>query len=368
MQLDLSTAAAFAIAAVATYLVTPVAIAVAVRTQFFDLPKGYKGHRRPTPYLGGSAILVGILATAVSVDGIFSQYGVLIACAVAMWLVGTTDDRVNLPVPLRMLAEAGVGTILWATGHGWTIFDSAVPDLLLTVFWVVGVMNAFNLMDNMDGASATTAAVSALGAGALALISGKTALAPLCLATAGACAGFLPRNLASPPRIFMGDGGSLQLGLLVSAVTMGVVSRGYLGASGVIVGALLVGLVILDTTLVCISRTRAGLSVLTGGRDHLTHRLASRLGRPRKVALTLATAQLALCGLTIAVASAGVGWVLLAGFACLAFGAMLIWQLERPAWFTRVLTFAEPSPEDQLATTPAPERASAAPTPAATSS
>jgi UDP-GlcNAc:undecaprenyl-phosphate/decaprenyl-phosphate GlcNAc-1-phosphate transferase len=158
-------------------------------------------------------------------------------------------------------------------------------------------------------------------------------LAPLAFAVAGACFGFLPSNLARPARIFMGDGGSLLIGLLVARVTMAAVSRSYLGPTGVIIAALLVALVILDTSLVTISRTRAGRSVLTGGRDHLTHRLASRLGSPRNVALTLAGAQLAVCAVTIGVAQAGAGWILLAGALAVGFGGVLIWQLEGARWF-----------------------------------
>jgi UDP-GlcNAc:undecaprenyl-phosphate GlcNAc-1-phosphate transferase len=185
-------------------------------------------------------------------------------------------------------------------------------------------------MDNMDGAAASVAGVSAIGAGALGLMSGDSALAALSFAVAGSCFGFLPRNLAKPARIFMGDGGSLLLGLLVARVTMAAVTQNYLGPSGVIVAALLVGLVIFDTTLVTVSRTRAGRSVLTGGRDHLTHRLSRSLGAPRNVAVTLAASQLILCGVTIGAAQAGLGWVLLAGALGIVFAGTLIWQLDKP--------------------------------------
>ena len=330
MSPELSAAAAFAIAAVATYLATPVVIAIAVRTKFFDLPAGYKGHKRPTPYLGGTAIIVGILAAVLIVRGAATTHWAIIVGAVAIWAVGTVDDRVNLPISIRTVAEVGIAVLLWSTGRGWGVFHDDAADLALTVVWVVGVMNAFNLMDNMDGAAASVAAVSAIGAGCLALITGDDALAALSFAVAGACSGFLPRNLAKPARIFMGDGGSLLLGLLVARVTMAAVTRSYLGPSGVVVAALLVGLVILDTTLVTFSRSRGGRPLLTGGRDHLTHRLAHRLGAPRNVALTLAATQLLVSGVTIAVAQAGVGWVLLAGTVALAFGGVMIWQLDKP--------------------------------------
>src|SRR5579859_2949135 len=343
MSPELNAAAAFAVAAVATYLVTPIAIAVAVRTKFFDLPAGYKGHKKPTPYLGGTAIIVGILAAVFSVRGAASAHWTIIIGAVVIWAMGTTDDKLNLPISVRTLAEVGIAVLMYATGRGWNVFHFAPADLALTIVWVVGVMNAFNLMDNMDGASATVAGVSAIGAGTLALISGDLALAPLAFAVAGACFGFLPRNLARPARIFMGDGGSLLLGLLVARVTMAAVTRGYLGASGVVVAALLVVLVIFDTTLVTVSRTRAGKSVLIGGRDHLTHRLVRWLETPRRVALALAVTQFAVCGITIGVAQAGIGWVLLAGGVMLAVGVTLIWSLERSVLFGRDAQVAEKS-------------------------
>lgn len=320
------------VAAVATYLLTPLAIRLAVWTSFFDLPVGYKGHRQPTPYLGGTAILVGLL-TGIAAGGLHRHYAAIVVCAVVVWLLGTVDDRVNLPILVRVTVEVGIGMSLALVGLGWHVFEIGVLNDALTVFWVVGVMNAFNLMDNMDGAAATTAAASALGAAVIALLSNQRGPATLCLATAGACIGFLPRNLSNPARIFMGDGGSLPLGLLVAALAMTSVTREYLGPKGVVIGALLVGLVIFDTVLVTVSRTRAGRSAFIGGRDHTTHRLRRWLGTPRNVAVTLASTQLVLCGITILVAQAGRGWVLLAGGVAISFGAALIWRFETSPLF-----------------------------------
>lgn len=332
MSAERDAAAAFAVAAFVTYLATPVAIKLATRTSFFDLPVGYKAHQRPTPYLGGLAIIAGILAALVALGSAATPDRVLIVAAITIFALGTLDDRFNLPLALRISVEVGLAILLWNNGSGWHALQNGPADLALTIFWVVAVTNAFNLMDNMDGAAASTAAVSAIGAGTLMLISGVTREVPLAFAVAGACLGFLPWNLSRPARIFMGDGGSLLVGLLVAQVTMAGVTRSWLGPSGVIVGALLVGLVILDTTLVTVSRSRAHRPLLSGGRDHLTHRLAGRLGAPRNVALTLAVTQLALCAATIAVVEAGLGWVLLAGVAGVALGGLLIWQFEQSAW------------------------------------
>jgi UDP-GlcNAc:undecaprenyl-phosphate/decaprenyl-phosphate GlcNAc-1-phosphate transferase len=315
------------VAAVATYLLTPLAIRLAVRTSFFDLPAGYKGHRQSTPYLGGTAIVAGLLV-GIAAGGLHRHYVPVVVCAVVVWAMGTIDDKINLPIGLRVAVEVAIGVTLSVSGLGWNVFHEGVADGALTVFWVVGVMNAFNLMDNMDGAAATTAAASAAGAAAIALMSGQRGPATLCLATAGACIGFLPRNMAKPAKIFMGDGGSLPLGLLVASLAMTTVTREYLGPKGVVIGALLVGLVIFDTTLVTISRTRAGRSVFAGGRDHTTHRLARVVGSPRRVALTLAGTQLLVCAVTIGVAKAGGGWVLISGAVGIAFGSVLVWQFE----------------------------------------
>jgi UDP-GlcNAc:undecaprenyl-phosphate GlcNAc-1-phosphate transferase len=188
-------------------------------------------------------------------------------------------------------------------------------------------------MDNMDGAAASVVGISAAGTGALAVVAGDPTLAALCLGLAGACAGFLPRNLARPSRIFMGDGGSMPLGLLIAGASMKVASAGGLGAAGVLEAALILGLVILDTMLVIVSRRRGGRPLMTGGRDHLTHRLRTRLRTPRAVAISLAAAQLALCAATIGVAQAGVvGMLGLAGLA-IAGAVWAIGQLEQQPWF-----------------------------------
>lgn len=320
------------VAALATYLLTPLAIKLAVKTSFFDLPAGYKGHKQPTPYLGGAAIVAGLLV-GIAAGGLHHHYVPVVVCAAVVWVMGTVDDKFSLPIVVRVAVEVAIGVVLALSGLGWQVFHTGAANDVLTVFWVLGVMNAFNLMDNMDGAAATTAAASAVGAAVIALLSDQRAPATLCLATAGACVGFLPRNLSKPARIFMGDGGSLPLGLLVAAMAMTSVTREYLGPKGVVIGGLLVGLVIFDTTLVMISRSRNGRSVLSGGRDHTTHRLRQWLGTPRNVAITLAATQLGLCGVTIVVARAGGGWVLLAGGVALMFGAGLIWQFETSPLF-----------------------------------
>lgn len=229
----------------------------------------------------------------------------LILGAVVLWTLGTIDDRVNLSPWLRMGVTIATAVGLWAGGLGWNIFPSSALDLLLTVLWVLGLVNAFNLMDNLDGASASVAAAGLLGVGAFAIVHGDVALASVSLALAGACSGFLRFNLAQPARIFLGDGGSMPIGFIVAATAIAAQPANGLGRGAVLTASLLVGLVILDTTLVIVSRRRRRVPLLTGGRDHLTHRLLGALRTPQRVAASLAAAQLSLCALALAGASLG---------------------------------------------------------------
>src|SRR5205823_6453585 len=198
------------------------------------------------------------------------RFAGLFAMAAALLALGTLDDRLTVPPGWRVLAEVGMAIALDISGHGWTVFPWDAANLLLTVAWVVGLVNAFNLMDNLDGATATVAAVTGAGIGTLALGDGDPALAGFSFTISGACVGFLPHNLARPARIFLGDGGSMPLGFLLGAAAIVAADHKALGESAVLGGALLVGLVILDTALVVFSRHRARIPLVTGGRDHLT--------------------------------------------------------------------------------------------------
>jgi UDP-GlcNAc:undecaprenyl-phosphate GlcNAc-1-phosphate transferase len=286
-------------------LLVPLAIRLARRTGFMDVPAGYKGHARTTPYLGGVAV-VGAIAVSVLVLGVGnSRFAALLIWGLVMFVVGTVDDRINLNPLVRLVIEVAGAGALWHYGIGWDVFGSDVLNVALTILWVVGLVNAFNLMDNMDGAASTVAGVSAAGFAIAAIVGGDMTLAVLGLTIAGACCGFLPYNLSKPARQFLGDGGSMPLGFLVAGGVMAAPMSSELGWAGLLAAAPIAGLPILDTTLVVISRRRGGRPILSGGRDHLTHRLRSRLGSPQLVAVCLATIQGGLCLATILLAQAG---------------------------------------------------------------
>jgi UDP-GlcNAc:undecaprenyl-phosphate/decaprenyl-phosphate GlcNAc-1-phosphate transferase len=173
-------------------------------------------------------------------------------------------------------------------------------------------------------------AVSAAGIGALAVIQGAIPLGVIAFALAGACLGFIPYNLSKPARIFLGDGGSMPIGLLIACTVMAVPGAG-LDWTLLFATAPLVGLPILDTTLVVVSRLRRRAPVLSGDRTHLTHRLLALTGSERSVALILGAAQAALCGLSVALMQLEPEAVIAATAAYLIIGAGVIALLETPA-------------------------------------
>jgi UDP-GlcNAc:undecaprenyl-phosphate GlcNAc-1-phosphate transferase len=260
------------------------------------------------------------------------SYAAIAAGALVLFVIGTIDDRVTVRPRWRVLAEVGVAVVLWRRGLGWAVPGGDAVELLATILWVVALVNAFNLFDNMDGTCASVAAASALGLALLAAIDGLVVIAALALAVAGGCAGFLRFNLAQPARIFLGDGGSMPLGFLIAALTMAIGPQAGTGLTAVIVAAPLVGIVGLDTGLVIVSRLRAGVPILKGGRDHLTHRLALVLGRPRRVAGTLALAQLAISGVAIASMRTGYAAAVTSGLVYTFAAVWAIARLEREPW------------------------------------
>jgi UDP-GlcNAc:undecaprenyl-phosphate GlcNAc-1-phosphate transferase len=332
MSIELTAAGSFAVAAAVSAVATPVAIRVAQRTDFLDRPREYRRHSRPTPFLGGAAVLAAFLIAALLVADVSGTLFVPLAGAVALWVLGTADDRVAVAPKWRLLAEAGAGAALFAGSLGWNTSLPGVVNLVLTTLSVIIAVNAFNLMDNLDGACGTVTAVAAAGVGVLGAIKGEVGIAALAFSLSGACAGFLPFNLAGPARIFLGDGGSMPAGFLIAALVMATTRHASAGNAGLLVGALLAGLPIFDATLVSFSRTRRGVTILTGGRDHLTHRLLLRLPDPRAVAAAVGGLQALLSVVAILGYELGAGDVAWLALGVFLMSTMGIVVLDSPRW------------------------------------
>jgi UDP-GlcNAc:undecaprenyl-phosphate GlcNAc-1-phosphate transferase len=277
------------------------------------------------------AVIGAVVASALLI-GVSGKLLVLVACAVGLCALGTIDDVVTVAPKWRLLAETGIALVLFAVGLGWDVYGG-VGDAVLTVFWVVGLVNGFNLMDNLDGACGSVASVSAAGIGTLAVVHGRYAVAGLGFGLAFACLSFLRWNLARPARIFLGDGGSRPIGLLIAGLTMAAARGLHVGGDALLVGALMTGVVILDTALVTVSRTRRGVTLVTGGRDHLSHRLLRVLGSPRMVAAALAAVQAMLCAVAIGADQWGSrGVLLIVALSAVLLGVLAIAILDSARW------------------------------------
>jgi UDP-GlcNAc:undecaprenyl-phosphate/decaprenyl-phosphate GlcNAc-1-phosphate transferase len=345
----------FGVALAVSLVATPAAIRLARRTAFYDHPRGYRLHSAPTPFLGGAAVLAAFLFAALALGHTTARLVVLLICAVGLWLLGTIDDGLHVAPRWRLLASGAAGLALYLAGMGWNTAGTGVVNLPLTILWTVGLVNAFNLMDNLDGVCGAVAAISGAGIGIVAGIKGQPVVAGLAFALSGACAGFLPWNMTRPARIFLGDGGSMPIGFLVATLAMLTANNSATGRAGILLGGLLVGLPMLDVTLVSLSRIRRGVSLMTGGRDHMTHRLLLAVRSPRQVAIILAASQGLLCGLAIAGYELNTVALVVVALASFVAGVAVILLLDTERWRPAGIAYGplKPTAPVEPATAPA---------------
>ncbi|MFG3442179.1 glycosyltransferase family 4 protein [Nonomuraea sp. NPDC047897] len=257
---------------------------LALRWGLTDRPSEKKAHARPTPYLGGLAIVLGTVAPLLVVlrDADQRIVAILLGGAV-ITLIGLIDDIRPLPAVTRLSAEAVAATGVVLSGVHVTLFGGW-PDLAVTVLWIVVMTNSFNLLDNMDGALGAIATATAGFLSATAFVSGHAGLGLLLAGLTCACLGYLPHNWA-PARIFMGDSGSLFIGfVLTCSAALLVTGHGLdIAVAGLLLPTFVAGV---DTGVVLLSRIRAGRSPLMGGTDHVSHRLR-RTGMPTRAVAAL---------------------------------------------------------------------------------
>ena len=306
--------------------------------EIHDVPGGHKSHTAPVPYLGGVAMVVAFsLAMVIGVllqrnitisgqqislnieslafrsDTLLRELVVVIGLALVFSLMGLIDDLRGLSPRLRFVVGLILATSL--VGYGVRV-ASPLPDsvdFVISVVWILGVTNAFNLLDNIDGLAAGTAAVAAGAFFFIATMNDQQNGALFAIGLAGAMLGFLRSNF-HPATIYMGDAGSLFIGFLMAY--LGLKMRTNVDEIPQLFAPIVVlGVAVLDTTIVVVSRVRRGVSPFTGGQDHLSHRLR-RLGLSvRRAVTTLLLASIALGVLAVGLseASAAIGyWFLVA--------------------------------------------------------
>jgi UDP-GlcNAc:undecaprenyl-phosphate GlcNAc-1-phosphate transferase len=274
---------AFAASAALTLALTWLLRTLAHRFALVAEPRDDRWHRRPTALLGGIGIAVGF-SIPVLVMGSWREVGPVVALALVVTTLGLIDDlrRLSPAAKVAFEATAAAGALFLGYRLGWT--GSLTLDSLLTLLWLVGLANAFNLLDNMDGLAAGVAGIGAAAYLVLALAGGTPADVLMLAAYAGATCGFLVFNV-HPASIFMGDAGSLFLGftLALMAVRSGV-GLGAGGTAAAVIPLAILSVPIFDTTLVTFMRSLAGRRISSGGRDHSSHRLVA-LGLPERRAV-----------------------------------------------------------------------------------
>ncbi|MEQ8717096.1 MAG: MraY family glycosyltransferase [Acidimicrobiales bacterium] len=336
----------FAVAAGTTLVATPLVRRVAFMIGAVVAPDARRVHDRRTPTLGGAAMLVGVLV-AMGVawrlgdfDDVFAatseMVGVVLAVTV-IWMVGVVDDLRDVTAPAKLAGMIVAGSILSLSGLSLLVLRIPLldvfvlsPDLsaVLTVVWVIGMANAINLIDGLDGLAA---GIVAIGAGAIFfygielvnedVLEASSPGPLLAIIAAGACVGFLPHNF-HPARIFMGDGGALLLGLLLAASTISVGGRTgeeftgqtYFFFAPIFIPLFILGVPIVDTAFAIVRRASQRSSITTPDKGHLHHRLLA-LGHGQRRSVLILWLWTALLSVTVLVPTYTGRGVLIAVFA-----------------------------------------------------
>jgi UDP-GlcNAc:undecaprenyl-phosphate/decaprenyl-phosphate GlcNAc-1-phosphate transferase len=308
------TATQFAILGVAAFALTglltwPVR-ALAIRLGAMDAPNmARKTQVEPVPYLGGVAIALGISiitlgAVFVGAENFAGENNdqlkdlalTVLFPALVLGAMGLFDDLRSLSPWPRLIAQTVVGTVvafvIVENGTIGTPFgggdlaseagNGSWLNTLVTIVWIVGICNSINFFDNLDGAASGAVAIAALGVFFIAFDRGQELVSALSIVTAGATIGFLMWN-KSPAKIYMGDAGALFLGIIISVATIRLNPGITPTWQSLAIPVMLLAVPLLDTCVAVFSRLARGLSPLTGGKDHLSHRLV-RAGLTRRVA------------------------------------------------------------------------------------
>jgi UDP-GlcNAc:undecaprenyl-phosphate GlcNAc-1-phosphate transferase len=356
------TAAQFAILGIAAFALTglltwPVR-ALAIRLGAMDAPNmARKTQVEPVPYLGGIAIALGISlitsgAVFVGADNFAGENNdqlkdlalTVLLPALVLGAMGLFDDLRSLSPWPRLIVQTVMGTIVAFVivengtigtpfGNSGATDSGSWINTAVTIIWIVGICNSINFFDNLDGAASGAVAIAALGVFVIAFDRGQELVSALSIVTVGATIGFLMWN-KSPAKIYMGDAGALFLGVIISVATIRLNPGITPTWQSLAIPVMLLAVPLLDTCVAVFSRLARGLSPLTGGKDHLSHRLV-RGGLTRRMAaisLWSASGVAALFALGIYLFADSLGSILIAVFAT--------------GWLTAVVLFLRTPSQD----------------------
>ncbi|MGE5691110.1 MAG: hypothetical protein ACM33B_11210 [Pseudomonadota bacterium] len=334
-----------ALAATAALPVSAAVILLTLRVRprrLVAVPRGDRWHDRETPVGGGIGIVAGLfaavaLALATGVIEWSTELGGVLAGCLVVFAAGLVDDLASLPPLAKLGAQVVAAVIALACGLSVEIVGNDALATAIGLLWLVGMTNAFNLLDNMDGLAATLAAI----AGVYFAIDAATAhendlVLVLALALSFACVGFLPFNVrrAGGARIFMGDAGSQALGFVLAA--LGLLASWNVAGTTVatlLLPILVLAVPILDTALVTVVRLLEGRPISQGGLDHTSHRIVHRGLSERRALVLLALVSAALGATSLTYSVLDDAWIatigVLLSFALLVQFASFIGEVER---------------------------------------
>jgi UDP-GlcNAc:undecaprenyl-phosphate GlcNAc-1-phosphate transferase len=297
MPFSTSNLLAVAAAAALALILTPLNRYVAKRIGMVATPKTDRWHKQPTAMMGGVAVWLSVVITYLTFIPPTTYGWVVVGASTFLFLVGLTDDLLHIK-PYQKLIGQVMGSALviyYGLTLPWT--SSHSMNMALTIFWLIGITNAVNLLDNMDGLAAGIAIIASCVLALSFLSTGQFTEALMLMMFAGALLGFLVYN-SNPASIFMGDSGSMFIGFFLASTALVTVSG---GRSRTVLPVLAVPILVLfipifDTMFVTILRKFSGRAASRGGRDHTSHRLVA-LGMSERNAVLMLYGLAALSGI-----------------------------------------------------------------------
>ena len=304
---------AFALALIVSALATPLVAWFAHRLNWLDEPnEERKVHDTPIPRLGGVAVVFAFFTPILGLflyenrvsDLLYSDQRLvtgLFGGALAIVALGVYDDLKGADAKLKLIVQSTVALGLWMCGFRiellgnplGTAFSLGILSLPITMLWIVGVINALNLIDGLDGLASGVALLATIVLFGVAFVDNATLLCLITVALGGSLVGFLFWNF-NPAKIFLGDSGSMFLGFILSTISIWTQQKGATAAA-LLIPVLALGLPILDTALSFLRRVRKGKSPFQADREHLHHRLLALGLSHRSAVLTLYTMSIVFC-------------------------------------------------------------------------
>lgn len=312
---------ALAVAFLISFAATPMVISLAHKLGAIDVPKDARRvHKKPTPLIGGLAIFIGFIVSVVCFAVIDRETaGILTGCLIIV-VVGMIDDITDMKAIVKLLCQILAAAVVVYSGvriehfaNPLARFGLGEPYIVLnfwvsvaiTIFWIVGICNAVNLIDGLDGLAVGISSIASICMLAMTLITQNVNVAIITAAVAGAGFGFLPYNF-NPAKIFMGDTGALFLGFILACISV----QGFLKLSAVIsfaIPILVLGLPIFDTAFAIIRRVLTGRSPMSPDRGHLHHRLLDMGFSQKQTVAILYTLTAVLCLAAVVISTRGYG-------------------------------------------------------------